>query len=161
MMPEQFMDEWANLQHGQCKHFNVRADLPGVESTCKRLDHKHIKFAVPWFKSYDCGQFACHICKEFEPRDNCKWLQEHWDGKFIDCYAPEGIVWLVLDGNTGVRYGVRAEDFFEGTFKNEDGSIKWVRKQYYKRSRKSPIGYELVMEEKEDGNERVLRNMQV
>ena len=154
MTLETFMDEWCCLQHGQCKHFNVRANLPGVQSTCKKLDHKHVKFAVPWFKSYDCGQTASHICKEFEPADTQVWLKNYWSPSFLGYYAPEGIVWLTLDDDTSIRYGVPAKDFYEGTFMNDDGSLKWIKKQYYKRSRKSPIGYELVTEEAPMAGER-------
>lgn len=150
MTLETFMDEWCCLQHGQCKHFNVRANLPGVQSTCKRLDHKHVKFAVPWFKSYDCGQTASHVCKEFEPADTQVWLKNYWNPSYLYYYAPEGVVWLTLDDDTSIRYGVPAKDFYEGTFMNNDGSLKWIKKQYYKRSRKSPIGYELVTEDREE-----------
>ena len=31
----------------------------------------------------------------------------------------------------------------------DEGNLKWIKKQYYKRSRKSPIGYELVTERRE------------
>ena len=53
---EDLRDAFCSVGCGECKYFNVKASLPGVESTCKRLDHKMVKFAGPWFKSYDCGQ---------------------------------------------------------------------------------------------------------
>ena len=42
-MKKLFEDEWCCLQCGQCKWFKVGADR--TPSTCKRIDHKHIKFA--------------------------------------------------------------------------------------------------------------------
>lgn len=145
-MTDEEREEWPCLQHGQCKHFSVNSDRQ--ESTCKRLDHKKYKFAVPWFKAYDCGQMSGQICKEFEPKEICKWLYEHWDGiygYFGEGYKPEGKVWLTIDGDTSVRYAVLYEDFWNGTFLNDDGSLKWVEKMYYKRTKKY-AGYKLVVE---------------
>ena len=152
MTPEE-REEWPCLQHGQCKHFRVNADLAGVQSTCKRLDHKNIKFAVPWFKSYDCGQLSSNICEDFEPRDTCKWLKEHWDGierYFGENYTPGGYVGLILNNDTSIRYYVKAEDFYRGSFLNDVGSLKWEYREYYRRSRSSPIGYRLEREKYED-----------
>ena len=139
-------DEWCCLQHGQCKHFNGNSDRS--ESTCKRLDHKHFKFAKPWFKLYDCGQFQSHICRNFEPAEWCKYLHEHWTG-YDDYYGddkPKGTISLVIDNDFSVRYSVTMDDFVNNTFIDENGNLKWVEKTYYKVSRKSPIGYELVYE---------------
>lgn len=59
-----------NYRHGQCIHFH----------DCKRIDHKIVRFAVPWFKSYDNGQFRGCICSEFEPADWCVYAKAHWVG---------------------------------------------------------------------------------
>jgi hypothetical protein len=143
-------DEWSCLQCGQCKHFKAGADREGIESTCKRLDHKHIKFAKPWFKSYDCGQFFGTVCRDFEPAAYCVWLCKHWKG-FDDYFAGEefkGTVALVLDSDFSVRYKVKAIDFINNTFLDEEGNLKWIEKEYYKISRKSPIGYALIHEKR-------------
>lgn len=152
-MTDEEREEWPCLQHGQCKHFSVNSDRQ--ESTCKRLDHKHFKFAHPWFKSYDCGQMSGQICKEFEPMEFYKWLYDHWDGidgYFGKDYKPNGTVWLTIDGDTSVRYGVPYEKFWEGNFLNEDGSLNWEKKMYYKRVRKD-CGYRLVTEMRDEDND--------
>lgn len=149
-MTDEEREEWCCLQHGQCIHFDINSDRK--ESTCKRLDHKHFKFAQPWFKSYDCGQMSGHVCEEFEPRKSCKWLHEHWDGiygYFGEGYKPKGKVWLIVDGDSSVRYSVSYEDFWKGTFLLPDGSLKWVDKMYYKRIKKY-TGYKLVTEQREN-----------
>ena len=145
---EIFENNWPCLQCGQCKYFRVGADREA--SICKRIDHKHIKFATPWFKSYDCGQFAGNVCRDFEPSDTIPWLKEHWRGwdDYWDGESILGKVWLILDDDKSVRYAVLKTDFVNNTFLNEDGSLKWVEKEYYKRSRQTPIGYLLIHERK-------------
>ena len=152
-MKEIFEENWSCLQCGQCKYFKVDADR--ATSTCKRLDHKHIKFAKPWFKSYDCGQFNSMVCDEFYPRDSCRWLKEHWiswedywDGEEP---KPTETIPLVLDGDFSVRYKVLKSDFITGNFLDDSGNLKWVEKEYYKRSKSSPIGYKLIHEYRKDG----------
>ena len=148
-MTELERDEWPCLQHGQCKWFKVDADRN--ESTCRRLDHKHIQFAVPWFKSYDCGQTSSCVCRDFQPAEWCRWLHEHWDG--FDGYYGEdqkfdGYVWLVVDGNKDLKYAVKEEDFINGDFMDGD-MPRWVKKQYYRRSKDTPTGYKLITEDRE------------
>ena len=148
-------DEWCHLGCGDCEYCNSKADMDGVESQCKRIDHKHLQFAVPWFKSYDCGQLSGITCADFKPLEIRKWLYEHWVS--IDDYMRayeeiegkpyvRGYLGLCIDKDTSVRYYVNYKDFFYNKFLNEDGSLKWVKKCYYKRSKKSPTGYELVWE---------------
>ena len=149
-MKELFEENWSCLQCGQCKYFKVDADRS--VSTCKRLDHKHIKFAVPWFKSYDCGQYSGSVCRDFEPSDLVPWLKEHWIS-WDDYWEGEelkGTISLVLDGDTSIRYVVSRKDFTDGTFLDADGNLKWIEKTYYKQSRKSPTGYILVHERKDE-----------
>lgn len=137
------------LQCGQCRFFNVKADMPDVQSTCKRLDHKHIKFAKPWFKSYDCGQFGGCICKDFEPSPKCVYLYVHWlsyNDYFKSDPDDSSLISLVLDNDFSTWYFVKKKDFVNNTFLNPDGTLKWVKKMYYKVSRKNPIGYQLVNE---------------
>lgn len=152
-MTEEELDEWPCLQHGQCKYFNVNADRE--TSTCKRIDHKKIKFAKPWFKSYDCGQYSQHICAEFEPRDSCKWLKEHWDGVhgyFGKSYQPKGMIWFTIGEDTSVRYGVPYKNFWDGSFVDFNGELNWIEKMYYKRT-KGGFGYSLIREKRNVKNE--------
>ena len=147
-MKKLFEDEWCCLQCGQCKWFKVDADR--TTSTCKRIDHKHIRFAFPWFKSYDCGQFAPFVCKDFEPSDTCPWLKDHWKGwdDYWQGEEPSGTISFILDGDTSIRYKVSRKDFVDGTFLDPEGNLKWIEKEYYKQSRKSSIGYVLIHEKK-------------
>lgn len=148
-------NEWCCLQCGECKHFQVDADRRD-DTTCKRLDHKSLQFAKSPFKSYDCGQFHSNICSDFEPNDIAKWLKEHWGGidKWVSEYEEfEGqsffdnkFTVLTLNGNNDVWYYVKRSDFFNNTFSNEDGSLKWVKRCYQKQTRKSPTGYTIVWE---------------
>lgn len=156
--PEE-MEEWPILMCGDCEFYKADADREGVESTCKRLDHKHLRFAKSPFKSYDCGRGMGTICKEFAPAARCKWLANNWDG--LDSYLKENMiprkpVPLVIDGDESVVYSVDFEDFFNGTFLNEDGSLRWTGKMYLKRCRKVPgvntLGFRLVRERNEESN---------
>ena len=154
-MSENIYECHCHLGCGDCKYHQCDAERR-EDTTCKRLDHKHIQFAVPWFKSYDCGQQSAITCADFEPRESRKWLYEHWVSMddYISAYEEvekrpylaDKTIGLCIDGDQSVRYYVRREDFHNNTFLNADGSLKWVKKQYYKKSRKSPIGYELVTE---------------
>lgn len=152
MTKEMFWDANCHLGCGDCKYCNPSADMDSIESPCKRIDHKHIQFAVPWFKSYDCGQRSGGICSDFEPNEWELWLYRHWKSEFKDIEHGKGsstiprYVGLCLDKDQSIRYYVNADDFYNNTFKESDGSLKWVKKEYYKQSRKSPIGYVLVTE---------------
>lgn len=146
-------DACPHLSCGQCKYFKVNAEFNDVQSTCKRLDHKHFQFAIPWFKSYDCGLFNSTICKDFSPSQAAKYLFEHWnsiDNYFGRDYEPSGLIGICIDSNQKVRYKVRYSDFWNNTFIDKHGELKWVQKTYYKVSRKNPIGYELVTENKNE-----------
>lgn len=147
---DEFRDVMCHWNCDNCKHCNPKADLDGVVSTCKRLDHKRYSFAKAPFASYDCGQRNGFVCGDFEPVEWQKWLAEHWDSKFLNEHRnrirDDATVSICIDHDWDVKYQVLAKDFFDGTFINEDGSLKWVRKGYYKRSKTSPIGYVYVYE---------------
>ena len=136
---------------GSCKYHDPRGDQEGFESPCKRIDHKHIQLAKPWFKSYDCGQQSATMCNDFEPKDWCVYLKEHWTNP-LDYAAMgdesriHGGISLCLDKDQSVRYVVEYRDFWFNTFRNSDGSLRWYQKSYYKQTRKSPTGYVLVRE---------------
>lgn len=154
MDSEIFKDYCCHLGCGDCKYCNPSADLDSVESNCKRIDHKHIQFTKPWFKSYDCGQLGGGICNDFEPKEGLFWLYNHWKPEFKVKFmkgfnTTRKVVGLCLDKDQSIRYYVNYKDFFYNTFKNDDGSLKWLYKQYYKQSRKSPIGYVLITEKNE------------
>ena len=152
-MKELFEENWSCLQCGQCKYFKVDADREDVQSICKRIDHKHVKFSKSYFKSYDCGQFRGIVCREFYPADNCVWLKKHWFS-YDDYYQDEkikGLINFCIDDDFSVRYGVKVEDFINGTMYDESGNLKWVEKMYYKQrkpSKRYPTGYELVREKR-------------
>lgn len=38
------------------------------------------------------------------------------------------------------------KDFYNNTMFDDNGNLKWIYKQYYKQTRKNPIGYKLVKE---------------
>ena len=155
-------DNWCHLGCGDCKYFQCDAERR-EDTTCKRIDHKHLQFAVPWFKSYDCGQHSAIKCADFEPASRCKWLCEHWvsiddymaDMRLIEGHNADrkltkngqvGYMGLCIDGDTSVRYYINGKDFYDNTFLNADGSLKWIKRCYYKQSRKSAFGYALVWE---------------
>lgn len=144
---EAVRDEYCHVGCGNCAYFNFGCD-PGVESTCKRIDHKKIRFAVPWFKSYDCGQYTAHMCAEFQPDSSCKWLAAHWPG--TDAYVGEipddAMMWMTFGGNTKVRWAIKTKEFYEGSFQNPDGTVRCWRKMYYKKTKESPFGYKLIQE---------------
>lgn len=149
------IEEWTSLQCGQCAFFKVDADMDGIDNICKRLDHKKYRFAVPWFKSYDCGQFTSNVCRDFVPAKWCLYLYEHWvsfDDYFGDI-SDKGTVSLVIDGDTSVRYMVKRIDFINGEFLDAAGNLKRIQKCYYKRVKVSPehpTGYILVYEKNPD-----------
>lgn len=148
MTKEEFFDINIHLGCGDCKYCDPCADLDGITSKCKRLDHKHFQFAVPWFKSYDCGQHSHGICYDFKPKDWELWIKRHFKKEFLDNkdFKENQYVGICIDKNQKIRYYVSAKDFYYNTFLNSDGSLKWIKKMYYKKSTRSPIGYELITE---------------
>lgn len=124
-------DECSFVGCGSCKFFNVRADQDGVESTCKRLDHKRLKFYRDDNVGYYCGQGSSVMCRDFEPSETSKWLRKHWPG--TDEYVgsiPDGLFVDLRIGNDPVRYRVSLKEFYDGTF-IKDGKIRCYGKEYY------------------------------
>lgn len=134
---------------GSCKHFGHNS--PGHTPCRKRIDHETVKFAVPWFKSYDCNQHSGVICSEFEPSSLCRFLAQTWRGfdyywpRFVEQWGAPRYIAFTLSGNTKVRYHVRTEDFVFGNL-FVDGRLKAYERVFYVQDRKSPIGYRLVTE---------------
>lgn len=153
-MNEEIRENIGLVRCGDCKWFNVKADLDGVESTCKRLDHKKYQFARPYFKSYDCGQFVTAICRDFIPNGLYKYLKEHWTNfdDWIGDISENSKIGLVINGDISVRYYVRYKDFADGTFIDADGNLKWVERCFYNKCSKdkNPIGYILVHEKPDE-----------
>lgn len=140
-----------NLHCGDCKYF--RHDIPGKSTPCrKRIDHVKIRFATPWFQCYDCNQYSGVICSDFEPSGWYKFLASTWKGfdyywpRFVEQWQPLRYVAFILDGNKAVRYHVKLEDFVFGTMFDEDGRLKAYERQFYLKSRASPIGSVLMTE---------------
>lgn len=116
-----------------------------VQSQCKRLDHKTIQFRTPTFKSYDCSG---RICSDFRPSPNYKFFYNNWHDRYIRFYVPKEheTIALRVKGEDEVDYHVRYLDFFNDTFRNEDGSLKWLYREYYIQTKFSPFGYLLIKE---------------
>lgn len=127
-------DEWCRIECGECKWFTSSADIDykGAESRCKRLDHKHLRFAKKIFSGYDCGYWDTNTCSDFEPHKGALWLYENWDKvkAQIIPYSDRQVILLNVDGNTDVRYAIKATEFYNNTFRNEDGSLRWLYKYY-------------------------------
>lgn len=147
MTYEEFRDIQCKLDCENCKYHKPNADI--VESECKRLDHKHFCFSKNPFSSYHCKG---RICADFEPKEWQKWLCANWKKEFINDYGNEikddDLISFCIDKNFDVRYQLRYKDFFDNNF-IKDNELLWLRKGYYKRSKKSPIGYIYVYEYKD------------
>lgn len=158
-MNEDLRENWASLRCGECTFFRVNADCEGVVSKCKRIDHKKIRFAVPWFKSYDCGQFNSNVCRDFEPAKRCKYLYDNWSGfdEYYGGISDKETIEFTLNGDTTVRYKIKYLDFVNNTFLDSKGNLKWIERYYQKRvkvSLKNPTGYEFVYEKNRDYREK-------
>lgn len=146
-------DDIENYHCGNCIHWKLGAG--GKHLPCKRLDHETIKFATPWFKSYDAGQHSGCICSDFYPHPSNTYAVKHWTtfedywNKYVDQWLPykntNTLIYFCLNDDRSIRYGVPLMDYVNGTMIDGD-MLKAVQKTYYKQSRKSPIGYELVHE---------------
>lgn len=145
-MEREIKDKIGRVTCGNCMYFNVKADLPEEESRCRRLDHKTYRFAMPYFRCYDCGQYNSNICREFRPNTVYKYLEDQWTDfdDWTNGKIHEGYVGITVGGDKTVRYYVRYRDFVYGTHVNPDGSLNWVKKCYYKQTRENEIGYKLV-----------------
>ena len=134
-----------------CKHFKF-AHLGGCT---KRVDHKKIEFAAPWFKSSK-EEFGTPCC-EFEPSEIHIWdlknywtNWENWWNDYVDTWLnghnPIGskLVYFTINGDTSVWYGVPIENYIYGNM-YEGNKLKAVEKMYYKRV-KTGFGYKLIRE---------------
>ena len=140
MDKEDFFDNWSHISCKDCKYYSCKDDC-----YCKkRLDHKKYRMAQPWFVTvYD---YDFHICSEFEATDRYPWLYNNWKKEFTENYYSDELMGIIINGNRDIRYMVRVKDYFYNTLFDENGELKWVKKMYYKKSKSSPIGYELIRE---------------
>lgn len=140
---------------GDCAYFKGNAHMAGVESTCKRIDHKTVKFAVPWFKSYDCGQRDHIPCGDFVPAhpeyaDFKEWtnFSDFWQ-IYVKAWLPyenEDItVPFTIYGDTSVRYHVPLVKYIDGTM-IVDGVLQATEKEYYKRIKDNSFPFKLIHE---------------
>ena len=139
-----FNEDVEHYHCGNCKYFH----------DCKRIDHVTIKFAVPFFKSYDRNQFSGIICADFEPAQWCIYACKTWQGfeyywpRYVEQWLPyqstNVLIYFTLHDDTSVRYGVNLMDFVNGTMFDGD-LLKAVRKVYYKQTREG-FGYRLIRE---------------
>lgn len=147
-----------NYHCGSCKYFKVNADRE--ESTCKRIDHKKIQFTIPWFKSYDCGQFSGVVCSDFIPADwhidavkNWTTFEEYWDN-FVEQWLPycdmDTLYYFTINGDKDMRYGIPLRDYVYGTMW-EGNKFKAVEKVYYKKDKDSKGSGRKIVRERIDG----------
>ena len=128
-----------------CAYYNGTAWREEEESRCKRLDHKNLQFRVPFFVSYDCnGQ----ICADFKPSPMYKYFYSHWHDWYIKFYTPKPgkTIALRVKGEGETDFNILYSDFFNNTFLNDNGSLKWLYKEYYIKTKHSPTGYLLIKE---------------
>lgn len=148
-------DEMYHLRCRECLYHKCDADCDGVESVCKRIDHKAIRFYSPWFKSYDCGTYHL-ICRDFEPH-LFRWPlgREVWRGyddyralmkEIGESWATGKMkaLWFRLKDDKAV-YEVDTEDFINGTM-IQDGYLMCKRKIFCKPSKNEVTGYKWTYE---------------
>lgn len=137
------IDTCPNFKCGDCKFHSVNADRDGYVSQCKRIDHKLLKFATPWFKSYDCG-FHHMICSDFEPRSNDSADYLDWDGfekafpVWVQAWLPYGKkrdIPFVIKGHSKIRYYVPFDAFVYGPLVI-DRVLQATHKSFQVRSKK-------------------------
>lgn len=116
-----------------------------ISENCEIL--KKIELARPWFACKESAK-GC-ICKEYEPEEHRKLLKKYWRSTdiYIKGYNKRDVPVCKI-GDQSVRYFVNFWDFYNGNLFDKNG-LKWIYKRYYKISRKSPIGYELITEQKD------------
>lgn len=141
-----------NYKCHNCEHYG------SFPNYCqKRIDHKTIEFAVPWFVS--CPSYNGHICSDFKPSlIHVYDLQNYWTNwesywaDYLENWFPyypkekpeDKLIYFTLNGDKEIRYGVNLMDYINNSM--IDGNrLKAVEKMYYKRT-KDGFGYKLVRE---------------
>lgn len=121
---------------------------------CKRIDHDKIRFWKPYFSSYHYGELNSKICCEFIPKQGTL-KEKEWPGfenyyyfyrqAWGECERPDYVT-LALNNDFSVIYGVRYPIFAYGKRLDKNGNIVWDYRKYCIKTRKSPIGYRLIIE---------------
>ena len=125
---------------------NCRDCKKRIDETCERL--KKIELARPWFTSQESA--VGYPCRDYEPSEWRVILKKYWRGTdiYVRYYSKSLYIPVCEIGNQSVRYFINFWDFYNGTMFDGNG-LKWIYKKYYRRSRKSQTGYELVTEYRE------------
>jgi hypothetical protein len=154
---ESNLEEDLNSRHYKCSDCRF-CNICNYKCPCdKRIDHQKIRFALPWFKSYQGDEFPA--CKEFQPNEWQRWDYKYWRGweDYFERYKKEHfgyykgdipekqiektLLWFVLNGNKKIRYGVKYMDWVNGTLM-EGNKLKTVKKMYCKKD-KIDLGIQL------------------
>lgn len=135
MTKEQFNEECWRLSCANCAHRNREVGNT-IESHCKRIDG--IDTAITGLST---SQIAKDIlCSDFEPDDIKKWMYRHWQPEFLPLPEENKYVPLRIKDDV-THYAVAYTDFYHNTFKNDDGSLKWVFKMYRNKDNKRIVEY--------------------
>ena len=146
---------------GNCIHWNSLWDAKHGKgkSTCKRIDGDIIQFYKPTFLiSAPPTHFPC---SEFSPNPMYKQLYANWRGfdEYINNYMTywdptlprryhtTANTCFTVNHDYDVIYDMRLADYVEGNMWRADGKFNVHTKTYYKRSRRSPTGYQLIHED--------------
>lgn len=135
------IDDCPHVGCRDCKYYKVNADLKSVESTCKRIDHKRIKFVDRPLCAYDCGAFHTP-CNDFIPAnpeyaDFKEWtnFEDFWP-VYVKAWLPyedvDTQVYFTLNGDDDIRYGVPLLSFVDNTMIS-DGVLHAIDKAYFRR----------------------------
>ena len=160
---ESNLEEDLDGRHYKCENC-AYSDIYCRHPCLRRIDHKHVRFAVPWFKSYIGDEKPA--CKEFEPSKWQRWDYKYWRGwkDYFERYkklefgyykgdnaeerVEKALTWFCINGDTDVEYGVRYLDWVNGTM-FDGNKLKAIKKHYYKKD-KIDLGiqlYKLVTED--------------
>lgn len=137
------VDDCPHFMCHDCKFWKVNADLKPNQSTCKRIDHKRVKFWRPFFASYDCGRNHM-ICADFEPaHPEYADFKNQWEG-FDDYWRSYQKAWLTspekrgiafyINDDHNVMYCTTLDTFLYGPVV-KDGMLQAFEKCYSKRDK--------------------------
>lgn len=132
-----------HLGCGDCLYGCLKWSKDGYESECKRIDHKTVQFAKPWFADYFSSAHWHIPCSDFQPRNPDYADLREWTN-FKDFWRAYVRVWLpysneditlgfVLKRNQDIRYKVPLKRFVFGTM-IKGNILRAVEKEHYTRS---------------------------
>lgn len=148
-----------NLRCRDCKYFGLIDDFNAQHNrkvSCKNMDYVKYWISVPWFCSHCTGENKL-ICRQFVPSSYKIWLNQRFTcpDDFVSYQITHGYldfhkskVPFIKAGNRNVTYDIYYRDFYYRTYENEDGSLKYARKSFFKKYKKNgTCSYLLVHEE--------------